>query len=89
MTNNLEARVLKHKALVGAIFPSKYKATDLLYYERIHGMMNCIDREKQLKNWHKEWKWNLIKEENPELIDLAKDWYTEAEIEEMRINNTN
>ena len=27
-------------------------------------MQNAIDREKQLKNWHHEWKWNLIKEDN-------------------------
>jgi len=25
-------------------------------------------RERQLKNWHKEWKWNLIKKENPDLL---------------------
>ena len=24
-------------------------------------------REKQLKNWHKEWKWNLIRKSNPDL----------------------
>jgi putative endonuclease len=27
-------------------------------------------REKQLKNWHKDWKWNLVKVLNPELKDL-------------------
>ena len=47
-------------------------------------MDQAIKREKQLKNWRKEWKWNLIKEENPDLIDLAKDWYTEEEIELYR-----
>jgi len=27
-------------------------------------------REKQLKNWHKEWKWNLVKGTNPDLKKL-------------------
>ena len=39
--------------------------------------------KKQLKNWHKEWKWNLIKEENPNLNDLARDWFTENDISEF------
>ncbi len=29
-----------------------------------------------------EWKWNLIKGTNPELNDLADDWFTREEIEE-------
>ena len=85
VTNNIQRRVLEHKSGQGSVFTSRYNLTDLLYYERITGMQNAINREKQLKNWHKEWKWNLIKEENPELIDLAKDWFTvEAIIEHKR-----
>jgi putative endonuclease len=76
VTSDLERRILEHKRGVGSIFSSRYKLTDLLYYEDIPGMMNAIEREKQLKNWHKEWKWNLIKQENPDLIDLAADWYS-------------
>ena len=59
VTNNLERRMLEHKAGVGSIFASKYNLTDLLYFEQIQGMKNAITREKQLKNWHKEWTWNL------------------------------
>lgn len=29
-----------------------------------------IKREKQLKKWNKDWKWDLIKEKNPELSTL-------------------
>ena len=36
----------------------------------------------QLKRCHKDWKWNLIREQNPELIDLASDWFTEKEVRE-------
>ena len=81
VTSDLQRRVLEHKAEKGSKFSCKYKTIDLIYFEQINGMQNAIDREKQLKNWHKEWKWNLIKEENPKLIDIASDWFTKEEIE--------
>ena len=34
-------------------------------------MEHAIAREKQLKNWHREWKLNLIESENPNWVDLA------------------
>lgn len=67
VTNNIEKRMLMHKTGYGSVFTNKYKLIYLLYFERITGFQKAIDREKQLKNWHKEWKWNLIKEENPDL----------------------
>ena len=84
VTNNLERRVLEHRSGEGSVFTSKYNLTDLVYFERISGMQNAIKREKQLKNWHKEWKWNLIKEENPELKDIAIDWFSKEDIAEYR-----
>ncbi len=54
VTNDLMRRVKEHKALEGSVFTTKYKLTDLLYFETINGFQNAIDREKQLKNWHKE-----------------------------------
>ena len=80
VTNNIERRVLEHKAGIGSAFTKRYNVHDLMYWERIYGMGKAIAREKQLKNWHKEWKWNLIKENNPGLKDLAADWFTEKEI---------
>jgi putative endonuclease len=84
VTSDLERRVLEHKSGLGSSFTKKYKLYDLVYYEPIQGMQNAIDREKQLKNWHKEWKWNLIKEENPDLKDLAVEWFTKEEIEAFK-----
>jgi putative endonuclease len=84
VTSNLERRVLEHKSGLGSIFTKRYNLHDLLYYESIAGMQNAINREKQLKNWHKSWKWNLIKTENPELKDLAREWFTEEDIKEYK-----
>ena len=72
VTNNLERRVLEHKAACGSKFTFKYNLFDLLYWERIDGMQRAIDREKQLKNWHRKWKNNLVEKENPEWKDLSE-----------------
>jgi putative endonuclease len=43
-----------------------------MYYEDFSDVNNAIAREKQLKNWKREWKIKLIYEMNPELKDLAE-----------------
>lgn len=74
VTNNLERRVAEHKSLKGSVFTSKYKLIDLVYYEEIFGATKAIEREKQIKNRPRQWKLNVIKEKNPEMLDLAKHW---------------
>lgn len=74
VTNDLERRIAEHKEALTKGFAKRYNCTDLLYYEYFHDIVQAIAREKQLKNWHSDWKWNLIKEENPDLVDLAADW---------------
>jgi len=69
--SNLAKRIWEHKEGKGSKFTSKYKLTILVYAEEFDSIVDAIDREKQLKNWHKEWKWNLIKQHNPKL----EDWY--------------
>ncbi len=46
----------------------------LVYFEEYADINNAIAREKQLKNWQRKWKLELIKKQNPDLADLAKDW---------------
>ncbi len=74
MTNNLERRIWEHRNNEGGVFTSKYKCHYLVYYEDYADVNNAIAREKQLKNWQRKWKIELIRKENPDLIDLAKDW---------------
>lgn len=80
VTNDLERRVWEHKNNKGSDFTSKYRAHYLVYYEPISDMNTAIKREKQLKNWHKDWKLNLIKELNPAMKDLASDWALNYEV---------
>ncbi|MCY2686137.1 GIY-YIG nuclease family protein [Salinimicrobium sp. TH3] len=70
VTTDLYKRVVEHKSRKGSIFTKKYNLKVLVYFEEFSAIYQAIAREKQLKNWHKEWKWNLIKQLNPELEDL-------------------
>ncbi len=69
-TKNLKNRIDCHIKGKGAVFTKKYNATILVYFEEFDDYSDAFKREKQLKNWHKDWKLNLIKLVNPELKDL-------------------
>jgi len=74
VTNNLQTRIREHRNNEGGAFTSKYKCHYLMYYEDYADIRNAIAREKQLKNWLRKWKIELMRKDNPDLIDLAKDW---------------
>jgi putative endonuclease len=70
VTNDLEERVAQHKAGIGSTFTKNYKLHYLVYFEQILGIEQAISREKQLKRWHRDWKINLIRSVNSEMLDL-------------------
>ncbi len=69
----LKKRVALHKKGRATEFTRKYNVNELMYYEPYSNFHDAFAREKQLKNWRKEWKWNLIKSMNPDLKDLYFD----------------
>lgn len=71
VTNNLERRVVEHKEELVSGFTSKYKLKKLVYFEETNDISTAINREKQLKNWHRQWKINLILSMNPTWKDLS------------------
>jgi putative endonuclease len=73
VTSNLTNRVNSHFEGKGSEFTKRYNLTDLLYYEEFDDIRDAIAREKQLKNWKREWKFNLIKKMNPDLKNLTFD----------------
>ena len=83
ITNDIERRMFEHKTGHGSSFCKKYNLTDLMYYQEYPSNVSAISREKQLKNWHRDWKWNLIKKENKNLTDLSKEWFTRVEYENI------
>ena len=74
VTGNLQKRIFEHKNKVVEGFTKKYNVDKLVYYEITNDVESAINREKQLKRWHRQWKINLIKEVNPEFKDLSENW---------------
>jgi len=70
VTNNLPRRMYKHKNGLVEGFSKKYKTNKLIYYETTNDINSTIAREKQLKNWKREWKMNLIEKENQGFSEL-------------------
>ena len=67
VTADLNKRITEHQNGTGSVFTKKYNLKDLIYYEIFTDINQALLREKQIKNWKKEWKLNLIKEQNPKL----------------------
>jgi putative endonuclease len=72
VTNNLVRRVVEHKAKINKGFTYKYNCDKLVYYESFSLIIEAIAREKQLKNWKREWKNKLVNDCNPEWEDLSE-----------------
>jgi len=71
VTNNLERRVYEHKNKLLEGFTKKYNITQLVYYEVTESVEAAIKREKQLKNWKRAWKIELIESMNKDWKDLS------------------
>ena len=71
VTSNLAQRLYQHRNDLVPGFTSRYGVHRLVLAEPHATMPIAIAREKQLKNWHREWKINLIEAANPHWIDLA------------------
>ena len=70
VTSAIAKRVWEHKNKVFEGFSKTYGLNKLVYFEVIDTIETAISREKQLRRWHRDWKLNLIKENNPDFKDL-------------------
>ncbi len=73
VTSDLIKRIWEHKEKIAKGFTKKYDLTRLVYFENVDDYDSALAREKQLKNWHRDWKLNLIESINPFWKDLYKD----------------
>lgn len=73
VTNDIIRRVFEHKNNLIDGFTKKYSVHKLVYVEQYDFLTDAIAREKQLKNWHRDWKINLIMKENPNFNDLYEE----------------
>jgi putative endonuclease len=64
VTNNLKTRLEQHRGGRGSKFVQQYGVLRLVHVEEYASPQEAITREKQLKNWRRDWKIQLIEENN-------------------------
>jgi putative endonuclease len=70
VTSDLIRRVWLHKNHGVPGFTCRYAVNRLVWFESTSDIKAAISREKQLKNWKREWKIVLIEKMNPYWRDL-------------------
>jgi putative endonuclease len=70
VTSDLIKRIYQHRNNLSEGFTKKYKVHRLVYFEATLSITSAIQREKQLKQWRRQWKIELIEKNNPEWVDL-------------------
>ena len=71
VTSDLIARLWQHREEALPGFTKRHAVKRLVWYEMHATMDAAILREKQLKNWHRQWKLNLVEQTNPRWADLG------------------
>jgi putative endonuclease len=78
VTRRFRYRIWQHKT---KFFPechtAKYNIDRLLYFETFQTAAPAFGREKKLKPWSKKKKLWLVRTTNPNLQDLAAEWFSE------------
>ena len=64
-------RLEQHRSGRGSEFVKIYGVHVLVHVEAFASPQEAIAREKQLKNWQRDWKIELIEKENPDWSDLS------------------
>lgn len=73
VTSDLCSRVAAHKEGKIPGFTRQYGVKTLVWYELLGSMEEAIKREKQLKEWQRSWKIDLIEKLNPTWRDLYEE----------------
>jgi len=73
VTSDIVKRIWEHKNNTVEGFTNRYNVHQLVWYEIHENMESAITREKQLKEWKRQWKLELIEDANPQWKDLYAD----------------
>ncbi len=70
-TSDLVGRVYEHKKkMIPKSFTARYNLDKLVYFEWWPRLENMVVRERQMKEWNRNWKIELIEKMNPDWTDL-------------------
>jgi len=72
ITGDLEGRIFDHREGRGSKFTAKYSVRRLVWYETYDRAIDAIQREKNIKQYYRKWKIELIEAMNPEWFDLYR-----------------
>ncbi len=70
-TSDLARRIAEHKNKVVPGFTKRYGVRQLVWFEAHQSRDAALQREKQIKEWKRNWKINLIERENRHWRDLS------------------
>jgi len=70
VTGNLVKRIYEHRTGVVEGFSKTHELHMLVWYEVHEDVLAAITREKQIKEWRRDWKVNLVQEMNADWQDL-------------------
>ncbi|HEY8014868.1 MAG TPA: GIY-YIG nuclease family protein [Dongiaceae bacterium] len=73
VTSQILRRGWEHKSDAVSGFTKTYGIHLLVHVEFYESMPEAIAREKQLKNWKRAWKIELIERANPQWRDMYED----------------
>jgi putative endonuclease len=73
VTSDLVKRIAQHKQKQVDGFSKTYGLDRLVYYEIHDEIAGAIHREKQMKEWKRNWKLRQIMSINPEWRDLFEE----------------
>jgi putative endonuclease len=71
VTSNLLKRIWEHQHKVVRGFTAKYGVDRLVWFVAHDNFEAALRREKQIKEWKRDWKINLIETDNPHWLDLS------------------
>ncbi|TYC72377.1 GIY-YIG nuclease family protein [Stappia sp. BW2] len=70
VTTDLPRRIYEHREGLVEGFSNRYGTKTLVWYEQHEDIGTAIVREKQIKRWRRQWKFELIEKMNPDWQDL-------------------
>jgi putative endonuclease len=73
VTSDLVGRIHQHREETFGGFTAEHAIKRLVWFEHQDDIEVAIRREKTIKRWRRQWKFNVIEEHNPDWRDLAED----------------
>ncbi|MEP4034789.1 GIY-YIG nuclease family protein [Roseibium polysiphoniae] len=73
VTTDLARRIYEHREGLIEGFSETYGCKTLVWYQEFTDIADAIVKEKQIKRWRRQWKFELIEKPNPDWRDLYPD----------------